>query len=1434
MCTISPRLIDIARHDNIELITGAELDELEGSTGDFSARLQLEPRYVDIEKCNACGECLEVCPVRVPASFEAGTAARTAIHRRYPQAVPGEFAIDKHGTSPCRISCPAGCNAHAYIALIGQGRYDRAIGIIRETLPLPGVLGRICDHPCESGCHRHGVDQALAIRNLKRFAADWEADHAEIGDHGLPLLDADGRGQVAHVERKPQRVAIVGSGPAGLTAARDLVLEGYGVAVFEAQPEAGGMLRYGIPRYRLEADVLDRDIQSILDLGVELCTGTRVGDPELLLERAGDRADDGYDAVFVAVGAWRGRRLGVPGEDVRGVWQGLDFLARVNSGEPVPVGGRVVVIGGGDVAVDAARSARRLAGVHEVRVVSLESRDQLQAHPWEVTEAEEEGIEFVTGWGPTEFREADREVNAVVLRACTRVFDPDGAFAPLFDDSRKQIMEADSVIVTIGQALAPEGLGGVARESGWVATDPTTLATSVAGVFAGGDAVLGPATAVQAIAQGHRAAESIVRFLRGDDLERGRTPSHLEEAPAPTTTHERRRRRPMPTIDLESRVTTFDALETGYGESEAVAEAGRCLNCGGCCECLECVRVCSPRGIDHAMTAGERRLEVGAVILAGGCGTFDPAAAGLYLYGQAPNVVTNLAFERLCSSSGPTGGELRRPGDGAMPRRIAWIQCVGSRDVSCGRDYCSGYCCMASIKEAVMIRDHDPDCETTIFYNDIRAYGKGFEHYFTNARDAAGVAFVKSLPSRISESTRTGDLTVHFSHEDGSLEDREFDMVVLATGLEVGVEARRLTEVSGVETDRFGFCRTDGVLPGATSRPGVFVAGSLEQPRDIPDNVVSGSAAAAGAMALLSAVRGSEVTTRELPPERDIAEEAPRVGVFVCRCGTNIARVVDVPTLADYAATLPNVVHAEENSYTCSTDTRKRIIDQISDNDINRVVVCSCTPRTHEPLFRETIREAGLNPYLFEMANIRDQCSWVHEPWPERATDKARGLLRMAIARAARLEPIEERSSEVVPNALVVGGGVAGMTAALNISRQGFGVTLVERDGQLGGQVRQLRSVAGGVDSGAILERLASSVRDDPGIEVMLGSRPVGCDGHIGRYRTAVQSAGGGSRVVEHGIVVLAAGAVEYRGNDFGLGRHPAVCTQRELEAEIAEAETDIGRCVVMIQCVGSRSDDHSYCSKVCCQGAVKNALALKARDPRCAVYVLHRGIRTYGLSELDYRRAREAGVIFVRFDDDDPPGVELDSNRPVVEIRDPAVDHVFRLPASRLVLSTGIVADAGIGELASVFKLPVDEDGFLLEAHVKLRPVDLPNDGMFLCGTAHAPKTVVESMVQAMAAASRAAAVLSKERLAMSGVTARIDPELCAACLTCVRVCPYGVPRMDDDAASMTVDQASCHGCATCAAACPMQAIEVGHSKPEQIVAILGAVTEDGMEVPG
>jgi len=460
------------------------------------------------------------------------------------------------------------------------------------------------------------------------------------------------------------------------------------------------------------------------------------------------------------------------------------------------------------------------------------------------------------------------------------------------------------------------------------------------------------------------------------------------------------------------------------------------------------------------------------------------------------------------------------------------------------------------------------------------------------------------------------------------------------------------------------------------------------------------------------------------------------------------------------------------------------------------------------------------------MANIRDQCSWVHEPWPDRANDKARALLRMAVHRAAELEEIPERSTEVVQAALVVGGGPAGMTAALNLAGQGYTVALVEREDRLGGQLHHLRRTLDGIDVGALLEELIERVTVNPHVTVLLGHEAVSCEGHIGQYKTVVRSGDDAERTIEHAVAIFATGGREYEGDEFGLGSHQRVCTQRQLEDALADGE-DVGDCVVMIQCVGSRNEEHGYCSRVCCTAAVKNALAIKQASPDSRVYVLHRGIRTYGLGELAYRQAREAGVIFVRFDDDKPPDVDLSGDRPVVRLTDPAVGYPFELPADRLVLSTGIVADPSVDALCRAFKVPADEDGFLMEAHIKLRPVDFASDGLYLCGLAHAPKSLGESIGQALAASARAASVLSKERLPLAGYVARVDPDRCAACMTCARVCPYGVPRLDEEKRAVVIDEASCHGCGSCAAQCPGRAIEVSHFKPRQLLASLEGLRE-------
>jgi len=1459
MCTISPRLVECDKHLNIDILTNAEVMGIDGEAGAFTLSLLKHPRYVDAEKCNACGDCEEVCPVLLPDAHDEGLDRRKVIHKRYPQAIPNAYAIDKGLRPPCRLTCPAGVNVQGYVALIGRGKFREAVDLIRERHPLPGVCGRICHHPCEFKCNRREIDEGVAVNALKRFAADWvkkqketekgesekrstpfppsprngERESRRNGEDffaGSPVLrlsdSGGGRGRAVPGSLVPRlpgsggaqgKVAVVGSGPAGLTCASDLARMGYAVTIFEAAPVPGGMLRMGIPAYRLPKEVLQAEIDDLLAEGIDLKLNTPIG-PDLTL----DHLRLGYRAIFLAVGAQKSRMLSLPGANLDGVLPGLDFLRDVNLGRPVKVGRRTVVIGGGNVAVDVAQTALRL-GAEEVHLVCLESRGEMPAHAWEVEDALEEKIVLHCSRGPKRFVGEEGRVTGLETLDCASVFDADGRFNPKLVEGTESVLPADTVIVAIGQASDFSFLGKdeplkVTRR-GTLEVDDLTLETSAPGVFAGGDAVKGPASAVDAVAQGHEAAVSIHRYLSGLNLKLGRERREQQAAGVPSWDFDRSPRQVMPRRSAEERAGGFAEIELGFTEEQAVAEARRCLSCGLCSECLQCVKACQPGAIDHEAQPEAADLRVGAVILAAGFERFDARLRGEYGYGRYPNVVTSLAYERILSASGPTAGKVQRPSDGGTPRRIAWIQCVGSRDAACGAPYCSSVCCMAATKEAVMTREHDPEVETTIFYNDIRAFGKGFERYYEAAKKERGVRYVRGIPSAVKELQRSKNLLLRHTLDDGSAHEEEFDLVVLSVGMTPAAEAKETAQRLGVELNPYGFVKTGRFAPNLTSRPGVFACGALEEPMDIPEAVTAASSAAALAGELLAGARGTLVQRKTYPSEQDVSGEEPRVGVFVCHCGSNIARTVDVEAVVAHAKDLPGVAHAEHNLYTCSTDAQRKIIDTIRAHGLNRVVVSSCTPRTHEPLFQDMMREAGLNPYLFEMANIRDQCSWVHAEVPDRATEKAKDLMRMAVARARTLEAMSDRAFEIRRRGLVIGGGLAGMTAALALAEQGFETVLIEKEKELGGRLRQMYYTLDGEDPQEMLRDLMERVLDHPLITVHLDADVVGFSGHVGDFKTRILT-GGREVEVEHGALIVATGGVEHRPDEYLCGEDPRVMTQTDFEAYLSGDGVMFAppKDVVMIQCVGSREEGHMYCSRVCCASAIKNALRLKRMNPDSNVVVFHRDVRTYGFNELHYRAAREAGVLFVRYELDARPVVEAKDGKLRVTGFDPVLGANIEIEPDLVVLSSAVRPHPEAAELAPMFKVPTNEDGFFLEAHLKLRPVDFANEGMFLCGLAHSPKLVHETVAQARAAAARAATILSKERLSVGGIIARVDEEKCAACLTCVRTCPFDIPIIRDGAAF--IEATLCQGCGTCATACPARAIEVGHYKDEQILA--------------
>ncbi len=1347
--------------------------------------------------------------------YDLGLSDKKAAYKLYPQAIPGAFAIQKTDKAPCRLACPAGLNVQGYVQMVGQQKYKEALEIIMEDLPLPGVLGRICPHGCEDACRRCEVDEPVAIRNLKRLAAD-KFDPRDIEIDRLPP--------------RKERVAIIGSGPAGLSAAYHLARRGVLSTIYESLPEAGGMLRVGIPEHRLPRDILDKEIEVITRLGVEIRTNTPLG-PGLTVD---DLLKD-YSAVYIAIGAHRGIDLGIPGERARGVRQGVDFLREINLKGKTQVGERVAIVGGGNVAIDVARSAVRL-GAKQVTIIYRRTRAEMPAWEEEIQAALEEGALITYLSAPQEV--LTRDGNVVGLR-CIRMElgDPDssGRRRPIPVPGSEYEIEIDQLIPAIGQApdlSALEDIEGLEISRwGTIDVDPVTYATGKEGVFAGGDVQTGPWVAIGAIAAGKEAAESITRYLDGRDMAEGREPTTNENPqyrPIPEDT-QKRPRAEMRELSVDRRAGNFREVELGYEEEPGRAEAGRCLNCGYCCECLQCVGACVAGAVCHDQKDLEREVSVGSLILSPGASPFDPSPYGeLYNYNNHPNILTSTEFERILSATGPTMGHLVRPSDRKEPEKIAWLQCVGSRDTAhCNNGYCSAVCCMYAIKEAVIAKDHLKDrLETTIFFMDIRTFGKDYEKYYNRARDEHGVRFLRSRVHTIDPAGDGHDLIIRYSDESGTIHEELFNMAVLSVGFQMDQERIELGKRLGINLDRYNFAMTPVFRPVETSRPGVYASGIFQGPKDIPSSVMEASAAACAAGIDLNKARGTDTKSLTMPEEIDIAGEEPKIGVFVCDCGINIAAVVDVPSVVKYAKNLPNVVYAAENLFACSQDNQEKMKEIIKENKLNRVVVASCSPRTHEPLFQETLQASGLNKYLFEMANIRDQDSWVHGNDPESATNKAKDLVRMAVARAGLLTPLKEKKIPITMRALVIGGGVAGMNAALGLAEQGFEAVIVEKSANLGGLARDLTATIEGDDIQRYLLDLVERVSSHEKIQVLTETLIVGFGGFKGNFYTELMVGPGMySRKIEHGVVIIATGANEYRPKEFMYGEDHRVMTQIELAKRLDTKGADNLDQVVMIQCVGSRNDENPNCSRICCQSAVKNALHIKELNPETEVWVLYRDIRTYGLLEDYYKEARKKGVKFFRFRKEEPPRVESVDGALYVTFMDHILERELRVSTDILALSAGMVA-SDTDELASILKLPRNAEGFFLEAHVKLRPVDMANDGIFLCGTAHGPKLVTESISQALASASRASTFLSQPEIILSAVTARVDQDKCASCLICVRSCPYNVPRINEEGVS-EIDEALCHGCGICAGECPAKAIELNWYEDQQIMSKLDSLLE-------
>jgi heterodisulfide reductase subunit A len=844
-------------------------------------------------------------------------------------------------------------------------------------------------------------------------------------------------------------------------------------------------------------------------------------------------------------------------------------------------------------------------------------------------------------------------------------------------------------------------------------------------------------------------------------------------------------------------------------------------------KCRACEKFCPTQAIRLDDQEQKIRLNVGAIVLAPGFAPYDPTRYQTYKYAKYPNVVTSMEFERMLSATGPYQGHLQRPSDHKAPKKIAWLQCIGSRDIHhCDHGYCSSVCCMYAIKEAVIAKEHaGKDLECAVFYMDMRTHGKDFERYYNAARDIHGVRFIRSRVPTIEWAQESGEVTLPYVNEKGEVVEERFDMAVLSVGLEITPEAVALAKKLDIDLTEGQFCKTDTFEPVKTSRKGVFVCGAFQGPKDIPQSVIEASSAAAEAGALLSRARNSLTKKKETPPDRSARDKRPRIGVFVCHCGINISGVVDVPAVRDYAASLPFVEHATDNLFTCSTDTQNIIAAAIQEKNLNRIVVAACTPKTHEPLFQETLVNAGLNRYLFEMTNIRNQDSWVHKDEPKQATEKAMDLVRMAVAKAALMTPLKEADVDINQRALVVGGGISGMVAARMLSAQGYNVSLVERAASLGGQALSLYRTWKGDDVQQKLSELVRSVLTDSHIDVHLGTELTHVEGFVGNFKTTLNK-GGDTQVVEHGIAVLSTGAKEFKPDEYLYGKDPRVMTHLELDRRFQSRDPALKaiKNAVFIQCVGSREPHRPYCSRVCCTHSIESALQLKEMSPDMNVYILYRDIRTYGEREYLYRKARMEGVLFVQFSKDQKPKVSPGEEGLTIEVVDQNLGESLVLKADLLALASAILPYRD-EKLAQFFKVPMNEDGFFVEAHAKLGPSEFATDGVFLCGMAHYPKPIDESVGQAQAAASRAVTLLAREKVKVSGMVAYANPVSCSSCGVCVEVCPYSAPSFVAEgpfAGKAEVNPVLCKGCGLCVASCRSGALNLRGFEEGQIMAMI------------
>jgi heterodisulfide reductase subunit A-like polyferredoxin len=1296
----------------------------------------------------------------------------------------------------------------------------------REYNPLALICGRICPAPCESVCNRGELESPIAIAALKRFIADYDLEHK--GEEVRPFEQTTGK-----------KVAIIGSGPAGLTAAYYLAKMGHSPTIFESLSVAGGMLAVGIPDYRLPKDILDAEINYIMKKGVKIKLNEKFGTDFNLK----DLKKRGFDAVFLGIGAHGSKRLAIPGEDLEGVISGVEFLKHVNLGKKIKIGKKVAIIGGGDVAIDAARVADRKGS--EAFILYRRTQDEMPAHKSEINEAIVEGIGIKYLVQPVKILGKNGKVSGI---DCVKMelgeLDESGRRKPVPIKGSEFTIDVDTVMPAIGQIPeieSLENLGLKISKQGTIETDEKSFATNLKGVFAAGDMQTGPSTVVSAVGGARGAAYAIDAYLSGnkipiqpmiedivgfDDLKL-RNDIEIQD------------RVKIKELQSSKRKKNFNEIVGGISEENAQQEAYRCLNCGACSGCYQCITVCEPDAIDFSQKEEIMELQPSSIIVATGSEQIEPAVVKEYGYDIHKDVISAMELERMLSASGPTEGRIFRPSDGKVPKSITFVQCVGSRDANY-QPYCSRVCCMYAIKEAMLVKEHESEIEdVNILYMDMRTFGKGFEEYYVRGRDEENVNFIRGRVSEIVQTYDDRGLNVKLEDtEKGTLSEITTDMVVLSTALVPSPSNTTLAQVLGIDLDDNGFIKEHEITsePVATSERGIYVCGCAQGPKDIPDSVASASACASQAQEFIKErIEEDKAEILEKSGEGDKAPEKemedPKIGVFVCNCGINIGGVVNVDEVAEFAKDLPNVVFAEHNLFTCSESTQMKIERTIKENNLNRVVVAACTPRTHEPLFRETCAKADMNPYLFEMANIREHCSWVHMVDKKEATEKSKQLIEMAVARSSLLKPLTPKVVDITQSALVIGGGISGIQAALDISKQDILTYLVEKTHQLGGRLNELGTISPSFRKASDILKEKLDMLNSSNVRVITDAKIESIDGFVGNFEVNIRTDNTLSKKKEQtikvGSIVMAIGSELLVPQDkFSYGKYPNIITNFDLEKMMVKKELlNKGRKkeFTFILCVGAREKEgNTGCSRYCCSVGVKQAVELVKQGH--GVNVLYRDIRTFGKgAEKMYNEASKLGVRFIRFDEDRPPKIGNQGGR--VSVYDNLLQDDISISSDYCVLAVPMTSASDSERFQEMLKIPRGSEGFFLEQHPKLAPLQTNTDGIFICGCSSGPKDIGDSLISARGAASKAIALLSRNKCEVEAAVAQVNDSLCWGCGTCVDLCEFGAPQLvspEGEKQISQINEALCKGCGLCAVHCPSGAVSPQHSTREQILSMI------------